>query len=105
MAQHLLDHAGIINDRDDAHRLVAFGAFQRVGVAGLPDQVAPLIAERQKAMSCYVSGQECFPDFLAFIEILFRFVTGMLSEVGCYKDANEENRAALAEAGLPRCFL
>ena len=41
MAQDLLDDAGIINDRDDPHRLVTLGAFQGVGVPGLPDQVAP----------------------------------------------------------------
>ena len=46
MAQDLLDHAGIINDRDDAHRLVTLWAFQGVGVPGLPDQVAPFTGRK-----------------------------------------------------------
>ncbi len=52
-------------------------------------------------MSCYVSGQECFSDSLAFIEILFRSVTGMLSEVDCYRGCQRKKPGGLSRGRSP----
>ena len=43
VAEDFLDHGTLVNDRDDAHRMLALWANQWIGVPDLEDDVAPLL--------------------------------------------------------------
>jgi len=43
VAKNLLDHARVVNDGNDPHRILANGAAERVNMPDPQDQVAPFL--------------------------------------------------------------